>query len=132
MPRLKSVEELESFRAALRAARDSRRPCLTVCAGSGCTAAGAHDVLDGLRKALAKHGLEDAIDVKSTGCHGFCERGPLMIVWPEGTFYNQVTASDAKAIVASVSNGHVPVEKLLYRDPVTGERVVREEQLVRR
>ena len=97
MPRLKSVEELESFRVGLCAARDPERPCLTVCAGSGCTAAGAHDVLAGLRKTLVMHGLQDAIDVKSTGCHGFCERGPLMIVWPEGTFYNQVAASDAAA-----------------------------------
>jgi NADH-quinone oxidoreductase subunit F len=129
MPRFKSVEELESFRAGLRATRDPKRPCLTVCAGSGCTAAGAHDVLAGLRKTLAKHGLQDAIDVKSTGCHGFCERGPLMIVWPEGTFYNQVTSNDAAAIVASVSNGHVPVEKLLYRDPVSGKRVIREEEV---
>ena len=129
MPRLMSVEELESFRAELRAARDPKRPCLTVCAGSGCTAAGAHDVLAGLRKMLEKHGLQDAIDLKSTGCHGFCERGPLMIVWPEGTFYNQVVASDASAIVASVSNGHVPVEKLLYRDPVSGKRVIHEEEV---
>ncbi|MBV9085846.1 MAG: NADH-quinone oxidoreductase subunit NuoF [Acidobacteriaceae bacterium] len=129
MTRLKSVEELEAFRRQCRAQRDPKRPCLTVCAGSGCTAAGAHDVLTGLKKALEKKGLADMVDVKSTGCHGFCERGPVMLVWPDGTFYNRVAPADATAIVNSITNGHVPVEKLLYVDPVTGQRVRREDDV---
>src|SRR5512146_1094402 len=112
MPRLNSIQELERLRAQIVAGADANRPCLTVCAGSGCGAAGAADVLAGLRKALEKAGLQDKIDVKSTGCHGFCERGPVMIVWPEGTFYNLVGTGNAEAIVASVADGHKPVEKL--------------------
>jgi NADH-quinone oxidoreductase subunit F len=129
MPRLASVKELEARRAQLAATRDPMRPCLTVCAGSGCTAAGAGEMLTALRKNVEKAGLMDAVDVKSTGCHGFCERGPIMIVWPEGTFYNKVASSDARAIVASIADGHVPVEKLLYRDPASGQTVVREEEV---
>jgi NADH:ubiquinone oxidoreductase subunit F (NADH-binding)/(2Fe-2S) ferredoxin/NAD-dependent dihydropyrimidine dehydrogenase PreA subunit len=129
MTRLNSVEELEAFRRRCRAERDPQRPCLTVCAGSGCTAAGALDVLSALSKALKKKGLADMVDVKSTGCHGFCERGPVMLVWPEGTFYNRVAPADATAIVGSISNGHLSVEKLLYLDPVTGKRVRREEDV---
>jgi len=129
MPRLNSLNELESYRSRCGAERDPKRPCLTVCAGSGCSAAGAHDVLDGLRKELAKRGLEGKIDVKSTGCHGFCERGPLMIVWPEGTFYNQVSLRDVNALVASVSNGRVPIEKLLYVDPASGKKVTTEDEV---
>jgi NADH-quinone oxidoreductase subunit F len=126
MPKLNSFTELERFRASCLQGRDPNRPCLTVCAGSGCTASGAHDLLSALRKDLEKRGLQDAIDVKSTGCHGFCEKGPVMIVWPEGVFYNRVSARDAVAIVASATNGRKPVEKLLYQDPVTGQRVLRE------
>src|SRR5512146_1845724 len=129
MPRLNSVNELEQFRAQCLAESDPNRTCLTVCAGSGCTAAGAEGVLDGLRKALEKHGLQDKIDVRSTGCHGFCEKGPVMIVWPEGTFYNLVGTGNAEAIVASVADGHKPVEKLLYTDPVTGEKVHKEDEV---
>ena len=129
MPRLNSVEELEALRVRCLAQSDVHRPCLTVCAGSGCSAAGAHDLLDKLRQEVDKRGLHNAIDVKSTGCHGFCERGPVMIVWPEGTFYNKVTAGSAADLVASVSNGHKPVEKLLYKDPVTGERVLHEHEV---
>ncbi|MFI5106071.1 MAG: (2Fe-2S) ferredoxin domain-containing protein, partial [Terriglobales bacterium] len=99
MPRLNSIEQLETLRADCIAASDAKRPCLTVCAGSGCSAAGAEDLLTALRKAVDKAGMQDKIDVKSTGCHGFCERGPVMLVWPEGTFYNRVTAASAADIV---------------------------------
>ncbi|HXZ27212.1 MAG TPA: NADH-quinone oxidoreductase subunit NuoF [Terriglobales bacterium] len=126
---LRSVKELETFRAQCREGHDPQRPCLTVCAGSGCTASGAHEVLAGLRAELAQRGLEGAIDVKSTGCHGFCERGPLMIIWPEGTFYNQVTVHHVREIVASVGNGRQPVEKLLYVDPASGRRVLKEDEV---
>ncbi len=129
MPRLNSVKELEQFRAQCLAGSDPNRPCLTVCAGSGCTAAGAEDVLAALRKSLEKHGLQEKVDVKSTGCHGFCEKGPVMIVWPEGTFYNGVGAGNANDIVASVADGHKPVEKLLYTDPVTKQKVHKEDEV---
>lgn len=129
MPKLQSVEHLESMRAACLEAHDPKKPCLTVCAGSGCSASGASKVVEALRNALHRAGLEGSVDVKSTGCHGFCEKGPVMIVWPEGTFYNRVAARDAADIVGSVSNGRRPVERLLYRDPTTGERVRREEDV---
>ena len=129
MPRLNSIPELEKLRAECVAGSDAQRPCLTVCAGSGCSAAGAEDLLTALRKAVEKAGMKDQIDVKSTGCHGFCERGPVMLVWPEGTFYNRVTASSAAEVVASVCNGHKPVEKLLYKDPVSGKKCLTEEEV---
>lgn len=129
MPKLQSAEELEEFRAACREVCHPEKPCIAVCSGSGCTASGAPDVLTSLAKHLQRFGLQDAVDLKSTGCHGFCEKGPVMIVWPEGTFYNRVTARDASAIVNSLSDGHHPVERLLYQDPVSGERVLREEDV---
>jgi NADH:ubiquinone oxidoreductase subunit F (NADH-binding)/(2Fe-2S) ferredoxin/NAD-dependent dihydropyrimidine dehydrogenase PreA subunit len=129
MPKLHSVHELEEVRAECLKGADASRPCLTVCAGSGCQAAGALDVLKSLRAALERKGMQDAVDVKSTGCHGFCEKGPVMIVWPEGTFYNKVAQRDANEIVASATNGRKPVERLLYKDPTTGERVVREDEV---
>ncbi len=129
MPKLHSVQELNELRASCLAAHDPSRPCLTVCAGSGCSAAGAHGVLEGLQRALERRGLQDQVELKSTGCHGFCERGPVMIIWPEGTFYNRVSSGDAAAIVASLSNGKRPVEKLLYKNPATGDRVLREDEV---
>src|SRR3989304_2938427 len=122
MPRLQSLEDLEARRAACVGARDPAKPCLALCAGSGCTASGAPEVLAALRESLERAGLEGAVELKSTGCHGFCEKGPVMLTWPEGTFSNQVAGGGAKEIVASVSNGRRPVERLVYRDPTRGER----------
>src|SRR5581483_5071382 len=128
MQKLKSHHDLKEMRLCLEAF-ETARPCISVCAGSGCKASGADNVLASLHKELEARGLSGSIDVKSTGCHGFCEKGPVMIVWPEKTFYNGVSQSDAKDIVKSVSNGHKPVEKLLYKDPRTGERIVHEDEV---
>jgi NADH-quinone oxidoreductase subunit F len=68
---------------------------------------------------INRHSLADAIDVKLTGCHGFCQRGPIMIVEPEGILYSEVKERDAKEIVESHLIGDKPVERLLYRDPKT-------------
>jgi NADH:ubiquinone oxidoreductase subunit F (NADH-binding)/(2Fe-2S) ferredoxin/Pyruvate/2-oxoacid:ferredoxin oxidoreductase delta subunit len=129
MPKLHTVGELEAHRAGCLEAGSASKPCLTVCAGSGCTAAGAQDVLRALRKAVERRGLQDTLEVKSTGCHGFCEKGPLMIVRPDGVFYNRVAARDAEDIVASSSNGRRPIERLLYQDPISGKKVLREEEI---
>jgi NADH:ubiquinone oxidoreductase subunit F (NADH-binding)/(2Fe-2S) ferredoxin/NAD-dependent dihydropyrimidine dehydrogenase PreA subunit len=129
MPKLRSAKELEALRAACREAHHPEKPCIAVCSGSGCTASGAPDVLSALAKCLERADLQDVVALKSTGCHGFCEKGPVMIVWPEGTFYNRVTARDASAIVSSLSDGRRPVEQLLYQDPVSGERVLHEEDV---
>ena len=128
MLKLKSPHEIKELQLCLEAS-ETTRPCISVCAGSGCCASGAENVLAALRRELEKRGLQGVIDVKSTGCHGFCEKGPVMIVWPEKVFYNGVSQSDAKAIVDSVSNGHKPVEKLLYKDPNSGTRVLHEHEV---
>ncbi len=125
MLKLKSPHEIKELQLCLEASETSR-PCISVCAGSGCKASGADSVLTSLHREVEKRGLQGTIDIKSTGCHGFCEKGPVMIVWPEKVFYNGVSLSDAKDIVNSVTNGHKPVEKLLYKDPATGKRVLHE------
>lgn len=125
MLKLKSPHEVKELQLCLEASETSR-PCISVCAGSGCKASGADNVLAALHREVEKRGLQGTIDIKSTGCHGFCEKGPVMIVWPEKVFYNGVSLSDAKDIVNSVTNGHKPVEKLLYKDPNTGKKVLHE------
>src|SRR5512146_3176947 len=128
MLKLKSPHEIKELQLCLEAS-ETARPCISVCAGSGCKASGADNVLQALHRELEKRGLQGSIEVKSTGCHGFCERGPVMIVWPEKTFYNKVAAANALDIVNSVSNGHKPVEKLLYQDPVSGKKVEHEDEV---
>ncbi|MDY0003624.1 MAG: NADH-ubiquinone oxidoreductase-F iron-sulfur binding region domain-containing protein [Polyangia bacterium] len=126
MPSLRSSEELEKLRQQVIAKRDPNKPCVTVCAGTGCLACGAAEVVGAFREELAKQGLGDVVEVRGTGCHGFCEKGPIVVLDPEETCYLQVTPKDVPEITASVLAKDRIIERLLYVDPVTGERTVRE------
>jgi NADH-quinone oxidoreductase subunit F len=93
-----------------------------VCQGTGCVSAGSSAILEALKAEVAKQGLKD-VEVDLTGCHGFCEQGPNVVVEPEGIFYTHVQAEDAPEIVGSHLRDGKPVERLFYRDPATGKAV---------
>lgn len=99
------------------------RAHVLICAGTGCTASGSSKVEAALREELAKKGLDKEIMVVETGCHGFCEMGPLVIVYPEGTFYVRVQPEDVPELVEShLYKGRI-VQRLLYKEPVTHESI---------
>ena len=99
------------------------RAHILVCAGTGCCSSGSKQILPILAEELKNKNLDKEIKVVETGCHGLCEMGPLVIVYPEGVFYCRVEPSDVKEIVEShLLKGRV-VERLLYREPVTLEAV---------
>ncbi len=91
-----------------------------VCQGTGCISGGGDAILGALRAELAKQGVSHAA-VDFTGCHGFCQQGPNVVVEPDGVFYTHVEVEDAAEIVASHLQNNKPVERLFYRDPVTGQ-----------
>ena len=94
---------------------------ILVCGGTGCVSSDSMDVLDALKKCVKKEGLFEEVQVLSTGCFGFCEKGPIVKIYPDNVFYVQVTPADAELIIQEhVIKGRV-VEKLLYHDPVSGE-----------
>jgi NADH-quinone oxidoreductase subunit F len=129
IPRIASVEELEKRRERILAVRDPGKPVITVCAGTGCTAGGGMEVFDSLSASIKNHGVQDKVDLKITGCRGFCEQGPLVSILPENIFYCKVAPKDAENIIGkTVVEGKV-VDKLLYKDPVTGQRIVHEEEI---
>jgi len=114
------LEELKQESLARLAAVEQR---ITVCNGTGCRACGGVEVKDALINELKTRGLSDRIDVMPTGCQGYCQRGPLVVVEPAGIFYHGVKPEDAPRIVlATIENGEL-VEDLLLEDPVTGERI---------
>jgi (2Fe-2S) ferredoxin len=95
------------------------RAHVLICGGTGCKSAGSKEVQLAFSRAIEAKGLSDEVMVVETGCHGFCEHGPLVIVYPEGTFYCQVKAEDVEEIVEShLFKGRI-VERLLYHEPQT-------------
>jgi NADH:ubiquinone oxidoreductase subunit F (NADH-binding)/(2Fe-2S) ferredoxin/NAD-dependent dihydropyrimidine dehydrogenase PreA subunit len=104
-------------------ARPMYRMQFMMCAGTGCLASGSLDVRDALQKELAKRNLQDEVQIVMTGCNGFCAMGPLVVVYPDGIFYNQVKPEHAPIIVEEhVLKGRV-VEKLLYKTEAVKERI---------
>ena len=129
MSRLESQKALESLRKKLQKQRDPKRPVISLCAGSGCGAYGTEEVKDALDKEISQNGLKGKVEIKVTGCHGFCEKGPIMVIHPEGTFYSQVKAEDVPEIVNETFVKKELVERLLYKDPVSKQRIAKEAEV---
>jgi NADH-quinone oxidoreductase subunit F len=124
--KLHGPQDLEHLRETLAAAQDPSKKCITICAGTGCLASGCSQVTDAFRQEIEEQGLADVVDIRTTGCHGFCERGPLMVLHPEGVFYERMKARDVPKIVSeTITQGKI-VDRLLYKDPQTGEKIVYE------
>ncbi|HSL96441.1 MAG TPA: NADH-quinone oxidoreductase subunit NuoF [Thermoleophilia bacterium] len=101
----------------------SGRRRISVCAGTACVFAGSLKIRDAFIEEVAAAGLGDQVDVRLSGCHGLCSQGPLAVVSGGDTYYPRLKLRDVKRVVEEHLVGGTPVEKLLYVDPVTGERV---------
>ena len=98
------------------------RSHVLICGGTGCTSSGSPAIRAHLEKELEAHGLADEIKVVQTGCFGLCALGPIMIVYPEGTFYSRVTEADVTEIVEEhLLKGRV-VDRLVYNEPAAGNQ----------
>lgn len=127
--KLASFEELEDFRNEIIAGRDSKKPRITVCGGPGCHASGCTDLVNAFNSILKAEGLEKKVDMSVTGCHGFCELGPIVLIHPHEILYKKVTPEDAEEIIIETVEKGKPVNRLLYRDPVTDEERIFESDI---
>jgi NADH-quinone oxidoreductase subunit F len=93
-----------------------------VCQGTGCLSSGSDTVYEALKEEMSRQGISHA-EVDFTGCHGFCEQGPNVVIEPEGIFYTHVQAENALEIVNYHLRDDKPVERLFYHDPVTGKAI---------
>jgi NADH-quinone oxidoreductase subunit F len=128
---LASIEGLAGLRQEILEHRDANRQEIVVCYGTGCLASGAAKVEKALIQAVANAGLDIKVRplIKTTGCRGFCSRGPLVVVQPNGLFYQKVSVEDAQDIVQTTLVEGQPLERLLYKDPATGEPIPREQDI---
>ncbi len=126
---IKNLSDLEKKREEILKKHTGRKTVLRTCISTGCKAQKSHKVVDALSGRIKESGLEDSIEIKKTGCHGFCEMGPIMVVEPENTFYSKVKPGDAEEIIASVSENSGAIERLLWKNPVTKETTTLEREL---
>jgi NADH:ubiquinone oxidoreductase subunit F (NADH-binding)/(2Fe-2S) ferredoxin/NAD-dependent dihydropyrimidine dehydrogenase PreA subunit len=124
--KIQSPDDLARLREELESRRDPERPCITICAGTGCQAYGVSRVIEAFEEELAEHGLADQVDILTTGCHGFCERGPVVVIKPQGIFYERMQIKDVPRVVEETLIGGKVVERLLYENPSSGEKIVHE------
>ena len=96
---------------------------ILICGGTGCKASSSHTIADNLNKALEENGIADKVEVITTGCFGFCEKGPIVKIIPDNTFYIQVTPEDAEEIVREHIIRGKRIERLLFTDPKTEQKV---------
>jgi len=96
---------------------------ILVCEGTGCVSSKSPEIRQALQKAVDEFGLADRVEVGFTGCHGFCQKGPIVVIEPEGIFYCRVSPKDAREIAESHLVAGKPVQRLFYRHPVTKEVV---------
>src|SRR5512136_2936177 len=129
MTKLKSASEYENLKKQIISSRDPKKLCVTVCSGTGCQASGCERLNVAFQEELAKQKLTGKVDIKRTGCHGFCEKGPIVIIYPEEICYLQVQPNDASEIISQTVVGGKTVDRLLYVDPKTGERIVHESDI---
>jgi NADH:ubiquinone oxidoreductase subunit F (NADH-binding)/(2Fe-2S) ferredoxin/Pyruvate/2-oxoacid:ferredoxin oxidoreductase delta subunit len=129
MPRLNSYRELEHLRQRLREQRQNIATTVMVCGGTGCRTSNSQAVIDAIRDELSSQGLDDSVRLCVTGCHGFCEQGPVVIIEPGNIFYCHVTPEDAFEIVYQTLMRSEVIERLLYQDPVSGERFKTEAEI---
>ncbi len=122
-----TLDHLKKLEAENRVRLDAMSQKIMVCCGTGCLANGAADVVTGLQEAISEKKAKNlkVEAVRETGCHGFCQQGPLVIVEPKGTFYTRVKTKDVGAIVDQAMNSSEPVNSLLYADPKSGQKVER-------
>jgi len=126
MKKIRNAQELKALEKSLLQQRDSSKPCVRVCVGTGCRAHGSLDVLEAFEEEIGNQSLDFRVDVKQTGCHGFCERGPVVVIGPKEIFYQRVKPADVPKIVSNTLVNGAAVDRLLYVDPATGQKVLNE------
>ncbi len=128
MAQLKSPADLDRTRQQIISRRDPAKPCITICSGTACHAYASEKTATAFVNEIERNGLKGKVDIRRTGCHGFCERGPIVVIFPEEVCYLGVKPNDIPEIISTTLVGKELVDRLLYEDS-NGERVVHEGEI---
>ncbi|UCE58605.1 MAG: NADH-quinone oxidoreductase subunit NuoF [Phycisphaerales bacterium] len=128
MERLTSIEDFKAMQDRLVSERDYSKPSIVIPAGTCGQASGANDLIRVTKRELLDRGLTDKIRLRITGCHGFCEAEPSVLIQPTGTFYPNVKIEQMVRIVEAVRDNQV-LDDLLFVDPATGKAVEKQSDI---
>jgi NADH-quinone oxidoreductase subunit F len=128
MEKLLSVGQLEWLRNKILARMDEGKTIVQVCM-TGCRAYGSAEVKDALEEETRKQGLRDQVEIRATGCHGFCAKAPVVAIEPMGIQYQEVGPEDAAEIVDQTLKKNRMIDRLAYRDPKTGHLIFYRNQI---
>jgi NADH:ubiquinone oxidoreductase subunit F (NADH-binding)/(2Fe-2S) ferredoxin/NAD-dependent dihydropyrimidine dehydrogenase PreA subunit len=129
MKRLTSIQGFENWQTTLATEINDHKPSIRVCDGTGCRVLGSQKVLAELKRELLETRLVLPVDIIGTGCPGFCECGPLITIYPQRISYQKVTLADVHDIVAQTLISGQIIDRLLYKDPKTGDHIHHEPDL---
>ena len=119
MARIENWNQLKEYRKEFQDQQDPNRIPVSVCCGTGCIASLAGEVADAFEREIEGQGAAEKVLFRKTGCQGFCEKGPLVAIGD--IFYVCVTVEDVPEIVSETVLGGKVIERLLYKDPNSGE-----------
>ena len=124
MRKIRSVSDLESWRKQIVAKQKKYKTVVSVCGGTGCQAYGCQKVKEAIRRELRKKNIGETVALKYTGCPGFCERGPLVTIYPQNIFYQRVKVEDVPLIISETVQKGKKVEHLLFEDPAARKKII--------
>jgi NADH:ubiquinone oxidoreductase subunit F (NADH-binding)/NAD-dependent dihydropyrimidine dehydrogenase PreA subunit/(2Fe-2S) ferredoxin len=128
--RIKNSQDLERLRKTILQDKYSEKPCVIISEKSTCCyLSGSKEVVETFRKGLKNFDLDNKIDIKTTGCLGFCEIEPIVILEPKGIVYQKVKKEDVLEIITETILNDIIIDRLLYIDPVKGKKCKTEDSM---
>ena len=131
MANILSPVEFDAFKTFQEAFKGPEHPSITICGGTGCRVLGSEKLSEAFREEFKHQNIQATLDfdIKTTGCHGFCEQGPLVVIRPSGIMYAHVAAKDVPEIVERTIIGGEIIDRLLYMDPQSGLKIEHEQDV---
>ena len=132
---IKNFKELEKIGASCAKCLDSKftgadgKRHIVLCGGTGCLSSHSHEIKEAFEKLIAEKDLGDKVTVNQVGCFGFCSQGPFVKIYPEDTLYRMVKIEDVAEIIEKDIIGGEVIDRLLYVDPATGEKVAKQDEI---
>ncbi len=129
MKAIKSIKQLENLRDKIRGKKGKREKVIVISAGTCGLARGAAKVIKECKKQISLYKLKDEVDIRITGCHGYCEVEPNIVIYPDGIFYQKLNPEDISEIFIETILGKKVIDRLLYKDSNNGSKYLTIEEI---